>query len=375
MVEITYPLGESSFRTIRERNYLYIDKTRYIETLIKNSYYFLSRPRRFGKSLFISTLEQFFAGNKDLFKGLYVFNMPWKWEEFPVIRIDLSNGSFSKEEGLEERLFESVEKIEHKYDVEPKGKTTRARFNYLIASLNKKFNRQVVILIDEYEKPLLDSIGKSHFERYNGELHDFYSVLKDNSDLIRFLFITGVTRFGHLNIFSGLNNLYDISLEEKFAGICGITEEELNTSLEEGIRHFADKKGIDYKSAIDLLKRNYDGYHFSENLIDIYNPYSVLGCLNSGKITFDWFESGSSSFLVNLIKEKNYDLSDIEGLEVTSSRLKSINSSLSDPIPLLYQSGYLTIKEYSEEDQLYKLGYPNLEVIHSIEEYIIKKAF
>lgn len=364
-------MGESSFRTIRERGYLYIDKTQYIAKLIRNSYYFLSRPRRFGKSLFLSTLEQFFLGNRELFKGLYIDTLDYDWQTYPIIRFDLSNGSYSREDGIEERLFECVEKSERRYDVTPAGKTPRARFNHLINALYQKYGKQVVILIDEYEKPLLDTVSKPFHEKYKGELHDFYSVLKDNSENIRFLFITGATRFGHLNIFSGLNNLYDISMEDEYSDICGISEQEIKIYLEPGIKNLSESRNLDYQATIAELKRNYDGYHFSDAMVDVYNPYSLLGCLISGKFTYSWFESGSSSFLVNLIKEKNYDLSEIEGIEVTGSRLKSINSSLTDPIPLLYQSGYLTIKSYSEDDRLYTLGYPNLEVKKGMLEILI----
>lgn len=371
MDEVLYPLGESSFKTIRERNYLYVDKTHFIKPLLKNSYYFLSRPRRFGKSLFISTLEQFFLGEKKLFEGLSVANLDWDWEEYPIIRIDLSNGSFSRADGLTERLYEIIDKIEAKYDINPKGRSPRARFNNLIGALHLKYNRQVVILIDEYEKPLLDSVFKSYHEQYIGEIHDFYSVLKDNSENIKFLFITGVTRFGNLNIFSGLNNLYDISLEDEFADICGINELEIDKNLRIGIQKLADKRQWSYDQALSELKRNYDGYHFAENLLDVYNPFSLLGSLRSGKISFSWFESGSASFLVKLIKEKSYDLSDIENIEVSPSRLKSIGPNISDPIPLLYQSGYLTIKSYSEEEGLYRLGYPNIEVKKGMLEVLI----
>lgn len=372
MNEILYPIGEQSFPAIREGGYLYIDKTRFIPELLKNKYYYLSRPRRFGKSLLISTLEQFFLGRKDLFKGLEVYDYDWDWTSYPVIHIDLSNGSYSKKTGLQTRLHEILDKIEKNYDL-PKYDDidTRARFNHLIDALRRKFDRRVVILIDEYEKALLDSIFRPHHEEYKDELHDFYSVLKENSDNIRFLFITGVTRFGHLNIFSGLNNLKDISLDSRFSTICGITEEELTQNLREGAEDFSLKRGIDYSETISILKKNFDGYHFSEDLIDIYNPYSLLCSLDQRKIVFNWFESGSSSFLINLVKEKNYDLKDIDGIEVTAARLNTIEPSLKDPVPLLYQSGYLTIKAYDENDSLYTLGYPNLEVKKGVLEILI----
>lgn len=372
MTQQKYGLGKQDFGSLRERGFVYIDKTQYIINLLDGSdSYFLSRPRRFGKSLFLSTLQYFFSGRRDLFKGLAIDSYDWNWEAFPVVRINLGEGSYSHPNGLTERLFEIVEDLELKFGIQPRGVDPRSRLRNIIQNLSATTGKGVVILVDEYEKPLLDAIGKPYFDQYRERLHDFYSVLKNNEESIRFLFITGVTRFGHLNIFSGLNNLRDLSFSEEFSGICGITEEELTSNLQPGIERFASKQGLTFSEAVAVLKRYYDGYHFSENLIDIYNPFSLLGCLTESKISTNWFESGSDTFLVKLLQEKSYDLMDIEGLEVKASRLKTIPPNLDDPIPLLYQSGYLTIKEYSKDTELYRLGYPNYEVKNGMLEILV----
>lgn len=368
-----YALGEQSFEKIRVLDCVYIDKTSYIDTLLKGNsqYYFLSRPRRFGKSLFISTLEQFFKGNKDLFRDLAIYSMELEWEEYPVIRIDLSNGSFSWEEGLAERLNEILSQHEVLYEIETCTGSPRARFNSLITKLKDKFGKNVVILVDEYEKPLLDTIDKSHQDRFKDELRDFYSVLKDNSDKIKFLFITGVTRLGKINIFSGLNNLTDISLDVEYSAICGITENELLYNLRPGIELFASKNFLEYTEAISQLKDHFDGYHFSREMVDIYNPYSLLTCLAKSQIENTWFDTATPSFLLEILKKRNFNLEELDGVEVTGSRLLTLDPKFQDPIPLLYQTGYLTIKDFDKEFNLYKLGLPNKEVRQALLSAII----
>lgn len=372
MEELKYGIGKQDFGSLRERGFVYVDKTAFIGRLLDGSdCYFLSRPRRFGKSLFLSTLEYFFSGRRELFQGLAIEAYDWDWGSYPIIRINLGEGSYASQTGLKERLYEILEEAELKYDIQPKGTDPRSRLRNIVQSLMLKTKSKVVILVDEYEKPLLDALNKPYFEEYQGLLHDFYSVFKNNEEYIRFIFITGVTRFGHLNIFSGLNNLRDISFNDDFAGICGITEEELTSTLRSGIERFAEKHNLKYDEALQTLRKYYDGYHFSESLLDIYNPFSLLGSLADSKITTNWFESGSASFLVNLLNRKDYNLTDIEGLEVSASRLKTISPDLSDPIPLLYQSGYLTIKAYSSDTGLYTLGFPNFEVKNGMLEILI----
>ena len=371
MLQPIYPIGEQSFKEIREAGKVYVDKTSFIPVLLRNKFYFLSRPRRFGKSLFLSTLEYFFLGRRELFKGLAIDSSDWDWQEYPVIRINLGEGSYSKDFGLEERLNEILEDYETIYEIQSSGGSPRARFRSLLKALNQKFERQVVILIDEYEKPLLDTIDRPHFQRYQDELADFYSVLKNNEESIKFLFITGVTRFGHLNIFSGFNNLNDISLKEEYSAICGITQGELTSYFKEGINAFAKANDVDFNAALNKLKKHYDGYHFSRLLTDVYNPFSVLDCLYSKRITSIWFQSGSSRYLLNNLKKNNYDLTDLEGVEASEDTLKGVDASMKDSVTLLYQSGYLTIKNFNPQIGQYTLGIPNYEVRTALYSVII----
>lgn len=346
MKELLYPIGEQSFKNIREEGKVYIDKTSFIPLLLRNKFYFLSRPRRFGKSLFLSTLENFFLGRKHLFKDLYIYNQDYRWDEYPVIRINLGEGSFSRESGLSERLTEILEEYETHYNISPAGTDPRARFRNLIIRLKDKFDKDVVILIDEYEKPLLDTLDRPHFQRFQDELSDFYSVLKHNEERIKFLFITGVTRFGHLNIFSGFNNLIDISLDDEYSAICGLTQEEIQNCLTQGIHRFSQVNNIEIPDTENLLKKHYDGYHFSRLLVDIYNPFSLLDSLRTSRISSKWFQSDSSRYLLSNLRDNNYDLTDLDGIVANEDTLMGVDASMRDSVTLLYQSGYLTIKSY-----------------------------
>lgn len=368
---IKYPLGEQDFERLIQDGFVYIDKTHYIEKLLRNSYYFLSRPRRFGKSLFLSTLEQFFLGKRELFKGLAVDKLDWDWEEYPIIRIDLSNGSFSQADGLESRLNRIIDKSQEQYQVKTDGQYPGERFDSLISQLFRKFDRKVVVLIDEYEKPLLDTFDKPHHDNYINQLRDFYSVLKENSRYIQFLFITGVTRFGHLNIFSGLNNLTDISLEDEYAGICGITQDELLKDLSEGIADLAKAEGSNSNDILSKLAEYYDGYHFSGKLLDVYNPYSVLNCLAFGRFTDKWFQTGSPTFLWKRLQESGFELRRLDFVTATENTLLGNDALMGDSLTLLYQSGYLTIKSYDSQTGIYTLGLPNKEVTQALYQAII----
>lgn len=366
-----YPLGEQNFREIRDSGKIYVDKTHFIPVLIDNKFFFLSRPRRFGKSLFLSTLEYFFKGHRELFKGLAVDSMPWEWEEYPVIRINLAEGSYSEEDGLEQRLSEILNDIAADYGLEISGTDSRVQLRNLIKALNDKFDKKVVILIDEYEKPLLDSLQQPHHEKYKRKMADFYSVLKSNEERIRFLFLTGVTRFGHLNIFSGFNNLTDISLLDEFSSICGITQGELEAYFHDGIEELAASKGIEYFEALSKLKDYYDGYHFSAKLEDIYNPYSLLYCLRFSQFASNWIMSGSSRFLIENLRNNRYDLTHLDDIKASWTTLIGSDASMEDSVTLLYQSGYLTIKAYDKKRELYTLGLPNQEVSEALYSAII----
>lgn len=368
----TYPLGQQSFKSIIERGDVYIDKTHFIPLLLKNQFYFLSRPRRFGKSLLLSTLEQFFLGNKALFKGLAIENYKWKWDYYPVLRFDFTGAEYSREGNLESKIEWMLQQLEDQYGIDRFRGQASARFENLIISCVRKFGQKVVVLIDEYEKALLDafydnSLANSHRNILSG----FYSVIKSQSDNIKMALITGITRLGHLNIFSGLNNLTDISLDEEYDTICGVTSDEIVKYLMPGVKALADKKGIDLESALALLKENYDGYHFSSRLIDVYNPYSLLTALSKRDLEFAWFMSGSSTFLLERLKEEEFDLFDLIGSKASRDDLLGMDSDMMDPISLLYQSGYLTIKQYDDKRSIYTLGLPNLEVSDALYNAII----
>lgn len=366
-----YPIGEQSFKTLREMNQVYVDKTMFIPELLRNKYYFLSRPRRFGKSLFLSTLEQFFMGRRELFRGLAVDSFDWSWEDHPVLRISFGQGAFSCEGGLSERIDTIIAQTEERYGVKADGATHAVRLDNLIRKLHAKTGRGVVILVDEYEKPLLDTYMAPIFESNRRELSEFYSPFKDSGEHIRFLFITGVTRFGRLNIFSGLNNLLDISLEPQFSALCGITEQELRRDLAPGILSFAQAESCSESEAIDTLKKYYDGYHFSEDLLDIYNPWSLMNCLFARRVKAEWFATGSPSYLFKILRHKDYDIAEILGNEVTEEDLKGNGVDVMNPTALLYQSGYLTIKSYDRRSRLYTIGLPNFEVRTALWETLI----
>lgn len=366
-----YPLGEQNFREIRENGKVYVDKTHFIPVLICNKFFFLSRPRRFGKSLFLSTLENFFKGNRKLFEGLAVESMDWAWEEYPVVRINLAEGSYSRADGLDQRLAEVLEDNAADYGLEVNGVDPRTMFRNLIKALNEKFDKKVVVLVDEYEKPLLDSIYSDHHESFIKKLADFYSVLKSNEERIQFLFITGVTRFGHLNIFSGFNNLTDISLLNEFSSICGITQTELETYFHNGIEDLARSKGVGYEETIARLKEYYDGYHFSSRLEDIYNPFSLLYCLRFSQFASNWIVSGSSKYLIETLRKNRYDLTRLEDVKASWVTLLGMDATMEDSVTLLYQSGYLTIKAYDENKDIYTLGLPNQEVSEALYSAII----
>lgn len=386
---LRYPIGLQSFRSIREEGYVYVDKTDFIRILLEGSkYYFLARPRRFGKSLFLSTLENFFLGRRDLFRGLAIDAwQSWDWKQYPVIRLDFTGENYSDQKGIlrllnftlarYERQFgltETVGEPESPYgsisDLEAGG--VASRFRKLIISAAEKFDRKVVILIDEYEKPLLDAIDTEEAIDMNKRLlAAFYSVIKSCDDWIEFAFLTGVTRFGHMNIFSGLNNIQDISLNNRFATICGITQRELESYFHEGIASLAENRGSDYATALADLKYYYDGYHFSRDLLDIYNPFSLLTALEESRLRDVWAQTGNSYYLYNQLKKDDFDLFELEGVVADEDTLVGLKQEYSDPITLLYQAGYLTIKKTGHRENTYVLGLPNHEVKSSLYKTII----
>ena len=369
------PIGVQSFKVLRNDRYLYVDKTKYITQLVTSSrVYFLSRPRRFGKSLFLSTLAAYFLGQKELFKGLHLEKVEEEqavrenrtaWQEYPVFYLDFNTGNYNCMAALTENLNIFLSRLEDIYGKEAIEETPPKRFEGLLKRAYEKTGKQVVILVDEYDKPLLQTMGVNEVlnEQYRDELKAFYSVIKTCDEYIRFAFLTGVTKFSKISIFSDLNNLKDISLHETYAGICGITQKELEDNFEPEIQALAERQGLDYPQAIAALKQWYDGYLFHPTGEGMYNPFSLLNAFDYKEIKSFWFSTGTPTFLVNFLKEAHYFIPDLDGnVELDEAGLQTYRAVAQDALPILFQSGYLTIKEYIKEAQMYRLGFPNDEV-------------
>ncbi|MDE6562241.1 MAG: ATP-binding protein [Muribaculaceae bacterium] len=364
---VKYPIGIQTFSEIIEDGYIYIDKTRYIKKLKDSGkFYFLSRPRRFGKSLLLSTMEAYFEGKRDLFKGLYIYDEESDWTSYPVLMFSFNTMEASSMDSLSIFLNTVFSRYERIYGKDPDAVALPQRFESLLLNAYGKTGRKVVVLIDEYDAPLLNTLDRPELnEHYRQILKPIFSVLKSFDRYIEFAFVTGVSRFSHTSLFSGANNLKDITLEDKFAGICGITEEELKEYLPTSIREFAQKQKISEEDAFLMLKENYDGYHFSEESPDIYNPYSLLNALDSRRIDDFWFKSGTPSYLIGVMKRDNFFLPDLDCIETLASGLSVKESYLNNPVALLFETGYLTIKSFEDEMNLYTLGLPNKEVAES----------
>lgn len=362
---VKYPIGIQSFRTVREEGYLYVDKTEYIHSLVNSgAFYFLSRPRRFGKSLLLSTMENYFRGNRDLFRGLAIDRLqPKEWTSHTVLHLDLSRAEYRNTDDLTTFLSKAVGEWEEKYTVLHPEYSPVWRFDKIIRDIYNKTGRQLVVLVDEYDSPIVDVYGNPELEAANRKtLHDFYRVMKANSDYLKFVFLTGVGKLGQINVFSGLNNLQDISLDTRYSAICGITTEELLDNFNEGIVSLADEMNLDFDETLRNLKAQYDGYHFSKKLIDVYNPYSLVNALNARAIGDYWFQSGTPTSLIDKYIKNNWVTKDLEGAVVSMSSLES-GDVLGDNLELsCYYTGYLTIKRYDPKYQEYTLGYPNAEV-------------
>ena len=369
------PIGTQSFKVLRENHYLYVDKTEYLFRLVNSSrVYFLSRPRRFGKSLFLSTLEAYFLGQKELFKGLYLENAEEAqaeqeqraaWQEYPVLYLDFNAKNYSDTKALIDILNLHLNEWETQYMVPAIAGAPEDRLRLLISALFKRTGKKVVILVDEYDKPLLQTMGVNEGlnEEYRNMLKAFYSVIKTCDQYIRFAFLTGVTKFSKISIFSDLNNLRDISLEEDYAGMCGITQAELEKNFQPEIQALAQKQQLDYQQTLASLKQWYDGYCFYPASEGMYNPYSLLSAFAKKEIKSYWFGTGTPTFLVNYLKETYYNIPDLDGnVELNEAGLETYRAVAEDALPILFQAGYLTIKEYSKESRMYRLGFPNDEV-------------
>ena len=368
------PIGIQDFEKIRTGGYLYIDKTEHVYRLAsEGSYYFLSRPRRFGKSLLLSTIKALFLGKRELFKGLAIDQKEdWDWAVHPVLHLDLNTNKYDKAEVLERKLDESLNEWEALYDCARPDLPLGMRFEKVIKAAYEKTGQRVVILVDEYDKPLLQAIGNKELQdEYRGTLKGFYGALKSMDGCIKFAMLTGVTKFGKVSVFSDLNNLMDISMLNKYHNICGITEEELLSTFDDNINELAENNGMEREECIDKLRRMYDGYHFNHlSKEGIYNPFSVLNTFNSLEFGSYWFETGTPTYLVELLRRHYYNLEEMATSDVTSDVINSIDAESTNPIPVIYQSGYLTIKGYDKEFQMYRLGFPNQEVEEGFIKYL-----
>ena len=360
-----YPIGIQTFEKLREGDYLYIDKTEYVYRMTHSdaNYVFLNRPRRFGKSLFTSTLASYFSRRKDLFKGLSIEKLEKEWTEYPVLHFDMSLGKHMGKEQLKRYIDGQLARNEGNIGITQQAVDANDRLTNLIIAAYKKTGKKVVILIDEYDAPLLDVVHEEeNLPSLRDVMRNFYSPLKGCDPYLRFVFLTGITKFSQISIFSELNNIDNISMDESYAAVCGITEEEICNQMDNDIRLLAEKQGIDKDAAFAKLKENYDGYHFTWPSPDFYNPFSLLTALSKGKIDSYWFGSGTPTYLIELLRKYHVMPQNIGGMKIPSDVFDAPTERLTDIAPLLYQSGYITIKDYSEITGLYTLDLPNKEV-------------
>ena len=368
-----YPIGIQDFEKIRKDGFVYVDKTDLVFKMAhKGGYYFLSRPRRFGKSLLVSTMEAYFSGKKELFDGLAIADLEKDWIQYPVLRFDLSGKQYKSISDLTEILLQHLIKLESLYGVKPQFESPEARFKDVIDAAYAKTSLGVVILIDEYDKPIVDSLGDEKLnESFRSLLQAFYSVMKAKDACIKFGFLTGVTKIGKLSVFSGLNNLKDISMDARYTDICGISEKDLKKYFGESVGELAEANKLTEPECYGELARMYDGYHFCEDTDGMYNPFSLLNTFDSLRFKEYWVETGTPSFLVEVMKQTDYDVTSLASEQADSSLLTDIDTAFRNPIPLLYQSGYLTIKDYNNTTGIYTLGFPNLEVKHGFLTFLL----
>lgn len=360
-----YPIGIQDFEKLRTKGYSYVDKSRFVYKLAtEGEYYFLSRPRRFGKSLFLSTLEAYFQGKKELFEGLAIYDLETEWKKYPIFHIDLNTANFREKDSLYTVLNDYLTTWESKYGTRESEATLALRFKGVIARAAEKEGCGVVILIDEYDKPILQTLRDPELQaEHRAQLKAFYSVLKTQDRYIKFALLTGVTKFGKVSVFSDLNNLTDISMDHRYISICGMTEKELLTNFKEGIGELASANEDNETETIDKLRMRYSGYHFEENSEEIYNPFSVLNTLANSRYDDYWFKADTHTFLIDILKKHDYCITDLNKTQVKANMMNNVDFN---PIPVIYQSGYLTIKSYDERFKNYQLGIPNKEVEEGI---------
>ena len=360
-----YPIGIQTFSKIREGNYLYIDKTAYVYRMTHSasSYMFLSRPRRFGKSLLTSTLHSYFSGRKDLFHGLAMEKLEKEWTEYPVLHFDMSTAKHADSEQLLQELNLKLYGYEQIYGRLDEEVNPNQRLMGLIKRAYEQTGKKVVVLIDEYDAPLLDVVHeRENLDVLRNIMRNFYSPLKACDPYLRYVFLTGITKFSQLSIFSELNNIENISMDEPYAAICGISEDEIRSQMEEDVDRLAKNLEVTPEEALMKLKENYDGYHFTYPSPDIYNPFSLLTAMEKGKIGSYWFGSGTPTYLIKMLDKFGVKPSEIGRKQLKSSAFDAPTETMTDAVPLLYQSGYITIKDYNKMLDLYTLDIPNKEV-------------
>ena len=362
--KLRYPIGDQDFKSLRDGGFVYVDKTQYIEKILEGSkYYFLARPRRFGKSLFLSSLRYFFEGKRELFQGLYIDSTDWDWEEYPVLYLDLNTDRYAEKGVLDGVLDYMFRKWEERYNVDVKDTDPSQRFKNIITTAHEHTGKQVVILVDEYDKPLVGNLDKEdNFEHYRAALASVYSNFKSSAEHIRLVFLTGVSRFSKLSVFSDLNNIKDITFADDFADVCGITQRELIENFKVGIERLAQEYGVSYDEICLRLKRNYDGYRFAKKGSDIYNPWSVLNALDQERIGNFWNATGAASIVGKVLRDADVDVEAILNARWDLNKLAGLDLRNADPTALLYQTGYLTIGDYDSRRDTVRLKVPNNEV-------------
>jgi hypothetical protein len=367
------PIGIQTFERLRKDNYIYVDKTALVYQLVATGrYYFLSRPRRFGKSMLLSTLKAYFEGKKALFDGLVMAGLEKDWTQYPVLHLDLNLVKRGEPDTLDMVLNNALRKWEKVYGLEACETSLGLRFQEVIERAHLVTGHPVVILVDEYDKPIIEEIDNPQVqERQQETLKQFYGVLKNMDNLIKFVLLTGVTKFSKVSVFSGLNNIEDISLSEDYATLCGITDEEIDTTLAPYVHRLAAKLGLSVEKAREELRSRYDGYHFSKESIGVYNPFSLLNALKNRALSNYWFETGTPSHLVHLLQKHHCNLEKMAAAECDAEELNSTDSQSTNPISVIYQSGYLTIKSFDPEFETYTLGFPNKEVEDGFLKYLL----
>ncbi len=365
MARKLYPIGIQTFERIRKEDKLYVDKTEYVYrmTHTNGTYFFLSRPRRFGKSLLVSTFQSYFEGRKDLFEGLAIEGMEKEWTEYPVLHFDMSLGKYMEKEQLERYLLDIIGEQERRFGIHNDKKDPNLRLKDLMNIVYEQTGKQLVVLIDEYDAPLLDvAHEKEKLEVLRNVMRNFYSPLKAAEPKLRFVFLTGITKFSQLSIFSELNNIKNVSMDEPYAGICGITKEELLTQMSEDIDELAERQELTREETIQELKNHYDGYHFTWPSPDVFNPYSLLNCFADGELNAYWFGSGTPTYLIHKMREFRVLPSQLGKVRARVASFDAATETMPSLTPLLYQSGYLTIKDYDKKLKVYTLDFPNREI-------------